>query len=73
MQLGDEVKDVITGFTGIVMQRNERLMASPQCAVQAKERSNGIPVGEVWFDEKRLELVTPRSSLGFIPWGGQAK
>lgn len=70
MKLGDEVKDKITGFTGIVTQRNERLDGATQCAVQSKDLNNGIPVAETWFNETRLELLTQDESIGFTAGEG---
>lgn len=53
INLGDTVKDTVTGFSGIVTSRCEYTTGVPRCLVEATELSDGKPV-ERWFDEPRL-------------------
>jgi len=59
--LGYEVKDVITGFTGIVVAYAEHLHNCDRAAVQPRELKDGSPVDALWFDVPQLELVGARS------------
>jgi len=57
IELGDTVKDRITGYTGVVTTINSYLYSSPRIGVRSKELHNGIPVMEQSFDEVELEIV----------------
>lgn len=55
--LGDEVKDLVSGFTGIAMTRHEYLNGCNRFTVQPKmDESHELPKAET-FDEPQLELV----------------
>lgn len=55
--LGSEVRDTITGFTGIVVARCEWLYGCVRITVQPKQLHDGKPVDYVTFDEDQLEPV----------------
>jgi hypothetical protein len=56
-QLGDEVRDTVTGFKGIITCRNEWLNGCLQYCVKGKVKKDGsIPEGE-WIDEGQLAIV----------------
>lgn len=57
-QNGQEVKDVITGFTGIITGRANYLTGCNQYVLQPKciEDTDKYPTAN-WFDEGRLELI----------------
>jgi hypothetical protein len=55
--LGDTVKDVITGFTGVVTCRSEWLNNCNTYGVQPTKLKDGIPQNRQGFDEPQLELV----------------
>ncbi len=57
INMGDEVRDAITGIVGIVTGRTEWLNGCIRWCVQPKETKDGKPVEETWFDEQRLERV----------------
>lgn len=61
MNLGDKVKDAITGFEGIVTTRCEYLHGSPRVLVEAKVSAEG-KLNSEWFDESRVTLITPNIS-----------
>ena len=53
-ELGDLVKDKITGFVGRVVQASEWLNGCNTYLVQSPELKNGVPADEVFFDEPQL-------------------
>lgn len=55
---GQEVRDTITGFTGIVVATTEWLNGCRRITVQSPELKDGRPVDTVTFDEPQLKLVT---------------
>ena len=58
--LGDEVKDVLSGFTGIVISRCEYLTGCNQLFILPKsEKANEIKDGH-WFDIERIEKIANR-------------
>lgn len=54
---GDEVKDLVTGYVGIIDARIEYLNGCKQYSVVAKSEDNKIKKGW-WIDEEQLELQT---------------
>ncbi len=63
IQLGDKVRDSITGYSGIVVAITEWLYGCRRIGVQAQELKDGKPVEECWFDEQRL-TETPKATTG---------
>lgn len=57
IQLGQKVKDKITGFTGIVIGRAEYLTGCNQFGVQPEVGKDGKVEGATWFDEGRLQKI----------------
>jgi hypothetical protein len=55
--LGDKVKDRITGMTGIVISRSEHLFGCERYWVEPQELKDAKPVDGRWFDQDSLELV----------------
>lgn len=57
IELGQEVRDVLTGASGTVIARSEYLHGCVRVSVQPREVKDGMP-GE-WFtvDEPQLEIV----------------
>ncbi len=60
MKLGNEVRDVITGFTGIAIQRSEMLSGTVQIAVQprSKEGETDKMPDAINIDVQLLEFVS---------------
>ena len=54
----DEVTDIITGFTGIVVGKTEWLNGCIRYGIQSKTLKDGLPVDIQWFDSPQLVLVT---------------
>jgi hypothetical protein len=60
IQLGDKVKDPVTGLVGIATRRTEELGGSPRICVEypACSEDDGMFGSEVWFPEGRLERIS---------------
>jgi len=57
--VGDELKDTITGFAGIVMARTEWLNGCLRYQLQPKKLKDGKMQDEAVFDEQQLVMVKP--------------
>ncbi len=58
IQLGNKVRDTLTGFTGIAVARTEWLHGCSRFAIESpKLDKNGKPTDAQWFDEQRVELL----------------
>ena len=57
MELGTTVRDIATGFTGILFARTEYLRGKAQFMVRSPALVDGRIVDE-WFDIEELEEVT---------------
>jgi hypothetical protein len=55
--LGDRVKDRISGFTGIVTGKAHYLYGCTQCSIKPQGLHNGAPIDADWFDEPQLEVL----------------
>lgn len=59
MKLGDEVKDTITGFRGIVTAKVEYLSGHTEWQVTPKNcKDDGSPMAPDWFHVSRLTTVS---------------
>ena len=56
-QLGDTVKDTITGFTGVVFSRSQWLANCNTYGIKSRELKDGKPMDLVYFDEPNLIKV----------------
>lgn len=57
IELGDTVRDRITGYQGVAIARTEWLHGCRRITVQAPELKDGKPVDSATFDEPQLVLV----------------
>jgi len=57
IQLGDTVKDSITGMKGVVYGITTWLNGCETISVQSRKLKDGRPVERVAFDTEQLELV----------------
>jgi hypothetical protein len=57
VNLGDKVKDTVTGLTGIVVAKTHYLQGCTRIAVQPQKVKDGKPVEASWFDEPQLKLI----------------
>ncbi len=58
--LGDKVKDQITGFEGVVVCRSQWLNCCNTYTVKPVELKDGVPQEAVYFDEPQLDLVVEK-------------
>lgn len=64
IKLGSTVKDVISGFAGVVTGRAEYITGCNQLLVQPPLKKDGELANSAWWDEDRLELLAePEQSL----------
>lgn len=57
IELGDEAKDIITGFQGVVICISKWLHGCVRVTLQPKELRDGKPVDSHTFDLPQLTLV----------------
>lgn len=57
IQLGDEVKDVVTGLAGIAVARTEWLNGCSRITVQPQEIKDGKPADLQTIDEPQLVIL----------------
>lgn len=69
--LGDEVRDKVTGFTGVIMCRCQWLYACNVYGVKSRQlKEDGTPRDMVHLDEPALELVEEKKVEGKRDTGG---
>jgi hypothetical protein len=61
IKLGDKVKDKLSDFKGTVVARAEYLYGCVWLCVIPKELHEGKPVEDVWFDDRRLEVIVSKN------------
>lgn len=66
IKIGDVARDVITGFTGVVVARSQWLNNCDRLQLQPREAKDGKPVAATSFDEPNLEFVES-TDLRVIP------
>lgn len=57
IELGDKVKDTVTGFTGIAVAKVTYLQGCDRFAVQAPVKKNEKPQEWQYFDEPQLKVI----------------
>ncbi len=57
VNLGDKVKDPVTGLEGIVIGRTEFLYGCTRIGVQPKLGKDGKVPDANWFDEPQLKVI----------------
>jgi hypothetical protein len=60
IQLGQIVKDQITGFQGVVTGKCQYITGCNQALVIPKVKDDGTKTDGAWFDEDRLEIVNEK-------------
>lgn len=62
-ELGDVLKDTVTGFSGVCLGRSEYLTGCSHYGLQRKELTKDGKIAEYeWLDETRLEKVKSKSA-----------
>ena len=57
VDLGDRVKDKISGLKGVVVARCEWLYGCTRLTIQPEDVKNGKPVDTYCLDEPQLEII----------------
>lgn len=65
INLGDKVRDTVTGLEGIVTSRSEFLNGCIRVGIQPQEVKDGKPADSVWVDEPQCEVVKAAVVEGF--------
>lgn len=68
--LGDRVRDAITGFEGILTCRTQWLNNCNTYGVQPTTLKDGVPMERAHFDEPQLELVEEKVMEAHRETGG---
>ena len=55
--LGSKVRNAITGYTGIVVQRTDYLSGYKRYGIQSQELYDGKPLEPEYFDEEQLKII----------------
>lgn len=74
IQLGQHVRDSVTGFQGVVTGRAEYLFEATTCRIHKTElTTDGKPYDPLWFEEARLEIVDAEAKprIGYITVVGE--
>lgn len=61
--LGDKVKDIITGFTGITVSHLHYLYNQDRWGVVSQDLKDGKPMEPYYLDETSLELIDEKTNL----------
>src|SRR5688572_11518709 len=56
-ELGDTLRDMVTGYSGIVTGRGDHISGCNTYGLQKKADEKGDVADSKWFDETRLEAV----------------
>ena len=70
LELGDKVKDTISGYTGIAICIGDWISGCRRVTVQARELKDGKPVDAMTFDVEQLEVIEDKSQPVSSPSGG---
>lgn len=73
VNLGDKVKDTITGFVGIAVARHSYLNGCNRVTIQPVVKKDGSLLEAQTFDEPQLELVKKKKVVGDNSTGGPDK
>lgn len=72
INLGDKVRDEVSGFEGIALARLEGLYEATQIRVHpTKLDPQGQIITSVWFEEDRLVVLKERAVVGFVNVSGK--
>jgi hypothetical protein len=71
INLGDKVKDTVTGFEGIVTCKTTWLNGCTRVGIQSDVLQDGKPIEVQWIDEPQLRVIeSQKVSLGPRDTGG---
>lgn len=70
IQLGEKVRDRLTGFEGRATSRVEYITGCVQYGVLPMAKGDGSYPDAVYIDEQRLEVIEPAIAQASRPTGG---
>jgi len=70
LKLGDDVKDRISGFSGVVVAITDWLNGCRRITIAPKELDSGKLLGSETFDAEQVELIKSNAPVGVEPSGG---
>ena len=71
VKFGDEARDLVTGFTGIVTAKALYATGCNQVSMQPPVKDDGAFVDSRWFDIERIEVIAPgKRPIETSPSGG---
>ena len=70
INLGDRVKDSITGFTGVAVAQTKWLHGCTRITIQPEQLKDGKVVEAMTFDEPQIKLVKESVAGGTSDTGG---
>ncbi len=73
IKLGDKVKDEVTDFEGIVIQRSEYLNGCVTCELMPKVNEKGEIQDSVFIDEAQLTMIEDNGGDDAEPVGGGSR
>lgn len=60
LNLGDEVEDIITGYSGIIVSRSQWLHNCNTYGVRSRKLKDDKPIETHWFDEPQLQVLSKK-------------
>jgi len=69
IQLGDEVRDTITGFSGVAYSLSQYVHGCSRVGIQSRKLKEGKPLPMEWFDVQQVEIITKKPTQT-LPSGG---
>lgn len=70
INLGDKVKDKVTGMEGIAVCRTEWVYGCVRFGVQSETLHEGKPIDAVYFDEPQLVVLSTKGKTAPPQSGG---
>ena len=68
---GDEARDKVTGFSGIITGRADYIAGCRQYSLSPRAKDDGSLPEALWFDEERIEVVIASAvTIEASPTGG---
>ena len=68
--LGDKVKDLITGYEGVIIARSQYLTNCNTYGVKSVKLKDDAPMDTQWFDEPHVVLVIEKAYKANQTTGG---
>ena len=70
-EMGSKVKEVVTGFEGIITGRTEYITGCRQYLVTSQECKAGKTAQSIWYDEDRLVVDVDVPRVHILPEADQ--